>query len=476
MPCASRDVLRKGLAIQVLLVLPRYYTRYPALGLLKISSFHKHRGDQVEFHDSLRKADSVPSKVYITSLFTYSWKPVHDAAEFYRRLYPDAEIVLGGIYATLMPEHAGLADVDCVHVGLLDSVERYMPDYSLVPEWKSSIMFGTRGCIRKCAFCAVPKLEGKVWGPAQSITGLVEPEHREVVLWDNNVLGVPNWREIVDELRELNVKVDFNQGLDARLIDREVAEKLRQLRIQPIRMAYDIPSERNALMRAIPALEAAGFKRRQMHVYTLYNFMDSPEDFLKRVIDLLDWGVVSYPMRYEPLNSLVKNKYISAHWTPERLEMVARARRVLGFGGAFPPYDGLIRKLRAANSFEEAFRLRSHPSDNRRRVPKNIAGTVESCTPGLTPNRSDFRELLNDPSTLSSSISCVSCREIRDAGERAFALQDYGGKYVGYVCPNCHPNRKWINGLWRSVLGESFSRNGHDSRPLPVGVLSRTVH
>ena len=148
----TRHSLKGGAAIQVLLVLPRYYTRYPALGLLKISSFHKHRGDEVEFHDSLRKADSVPSKIYITSLFTYSWKPVHDAAEFYRRLYPDAEIVLGGIYATLMPEHAGLADVDSVHVGLLDSVERYMPDYSLVPEWKSSIMFGTRGCIANVRF------------------------------------------------------------------------------------------------------------------------------------------------------------------------------------------------------------------------------------------------------------------------------------------------------------------------------------
>ena len=446
------------------------------MGLLKISSYHKHRGDKVEFHDTLREAEHVPAKIYITSLFTYSWKPVHEAAAFYRELYPDAEIALGGIYATLMPEHAGLADVDNVHVGLFQSVERFMPDYSLVPDWESSIMFGTRGCIRKCAFCAVPKLEGKVWGPAQSITDLVKPGHREVTLWDNNVLGVPNWRDIVDELRELEVKVDFNQGLDARLIDQGVADKLRQLRIEPVRMAYDIPSERNALMRAIPALESAGFNRRRMHVYTLYNFMDSPDDFLSRVIDLLDWGVVSYPMRYEPLNSLVKNKYISPHWTPERLEMVAKARRVLGFGGAFPPYEGLVKKLKLARSFEEAFSLRSHPSNKRRRSPRNTAGTIESLTTGLTRERAAFRELLNDPATLAYPITCASCNAEREPGERAFALQDYAGQYVGFVCPNCHPNRKWINGLWRSVLGESFSRNGQSTQPLPVGVLSRTVH
>lgn len=401
---------------------------------------------------------------------------MHDAAEFYCGLYPDADIVLGGIYATLMPEHAKLADVDKVHVGLFNEAERYMPDYSLVPEWKSSIMFGTRGCIRKCAFCAVPKLEGKTWGPAQSITDLVDPRHREVVLWDNNVLGVPNWRDIVDELRELDVKVDFNQGLDARLIDSEVARKLRQLRIDPIRMAYDIPSERNALMRAIPALEDAGFHKRKMHVYTLYNFMDSPDDFLKRVIDLLEWGVVSYPMRYEPLNSLVKNKYISPHWTPERLELVAKARRVLGFGGAFPPYEGLRQKLRSARSFEEAFELRPHPNGKWGAPPKAIAGTIEQLESGLSAKRSQFRELLNDPATLIYPINCESCGVPRDIGERAFALQDYAGKYVGYVCPNCHPNRKWINGLWRSVLGESFSRNGHKPQPLPLGVLSRTVH
>lgn len=444
--------------------------------MLKLSSYHKHLGDDVEFHDTLHEADSKPSLVYITSLFTYSWKPVHDAAEFYRGLYPDADIVLGGIYATLMPEHAKLADVDKVHVGLFNEAERYMPDYSLVPEWKSSIMFGTRGCIRKCAFCAVPKLEGKTWGPAQSITDLVDPRHREVVLWDNNVLGVPNWCDIVDELQELDVKVDFNQGLDARLIDGEIARKLRQLRIDPIRMAYDIPSERNALMRAIPALAEAGFSRRKMHVYTLYNFMDSPEDFLNRVIDLLEWGVVSYPMRYEPLNSLVKNKYISPHWTPERLELVAKARRVLGFGGAFPPYEGLKQKLRSARSFEEAFELRPHPNEKRSRTPKAIAGTIEQRELGLSVKRSQFRELLNDPATLIYPINCESCGVPRDIGERAFALQDYAGKYVGYVCPNCHPNRKWINGLWRSVLGESFSRNGHKPQSLPIGVLSRTVH
>ena len=75
-------------------------------------------------------------------------------------------------------------------------------------------------------------------------------------------------------------------------------------------------------------------------------------------IDLTDWGVVAYPMRYQPLEPCVKDSYVSPNWTKEQLEMIARARRVIGYGGAFPPYEGLRRKLSDAKNFEEAFELR----------------------------------------------------------------------------------------------------------------------
>ncbi len=462
-------------SIRVLLVEPAYYTRYPPLGLLKLASFHRAQGHEVLFHRGLKPAEQPPHLVLVTSLFTYSWAPVHQAVEYYRTLYPKATITLGGIYATLMPEHARLSGADEVHKGLVLDAERFLPDYSLTPGWDASIMFGTRGCIRKCAFCAVPRLEGKTWGPAKGIRDLVYPGHKKVVLWDNNILAVSNWRDVMAELRELDVEVDFNQGLDARLITEEVAQELAGLRLQPIRMAYDIPGEKKALERAIPALEAAGFNRRRMIVYTLYNFTDTPEDFLRRVVDLLSWGVVSYPMRYEPLNSLIKNRYVSPHWTARQLEMVARARRVMGYGGAFPPYRALLNKFKNATSFEEAFSMR--PAPRLRKDPEGVAGVIEEPTPGLSKSRGQFRELLNDPSTLLRPVRCERCGQKLNAGERAFAIQDYAGRYVGYICPTCHPNRTWINALWRSVLGDDFSRDGHRVlEPLPVGVISRTVH
>ena len=72
----------------------------------------------------------------------------------------------------------------------------------------------------------------------------------------------------------------------------------------------------------------------------------------------MEWGVVAYPMRYEPLEPQPKNTYVSSYWTAAELEMVAKARRVIGFGGAFPPYEGLKNKILKAKNFKKAFELR----------------------------------------------------------------------------------------------------------------------
>ncbi len=438
---------------------------------------HKACGDQVYFsRKTLAPSPEPPDLIYVTSLFTYSWKPVHQAVAYYSEAYPNARIVLGGIYATLMPEHAALAGAE-VHSGLYPKAEGFRPDYALVPEWDSSIMFSMRGCIRKCAFCAVPRLEGKTTGKAQGICDLIEPGHKKAILWDNNILGVPNWHEVIDELAQAGIAVDFNQGLDARLITQDVANKLAMLRIPIIRMAYDIPSEGKALEKAIRYLEKAGFNRRKIVVYTLYNFTDTPRDFLGRVMDLLLWGVVSYPMRYEPLNSLTKNKYVSPHWTPYQLEMVAAARRVLGAGGAFPPYIGLIEKLKNADDFYEAFSLRNDDQRPWKRAIKAIAGTIEIPAQYSSHERASFRDLYNDPMTLACEVKCEECSSLLATGERAFPVQDYEGNYLAYFCSKCQPNRKWINGLWRSVLGEKFAiGNTTQRKDLALPVITSTVH
>ena len=347
--------------MHILLVWPKYYTTYPPLGLLKLSSWRKSLGDTTELVRPPQPASRPPDLIYITSLFSYSWKPVHKAVRCYRKLYPSARIELGGIYASLMPEHAATSGANHVHIGLVPEAEAFLPDYdilsSVLPGWNSSLVFSSRGCIRRCPFCAVPTLEPR-FTALPSIEHLVVPEHKQIVLWDNNFLASPYAENIIRELQRLSREVDFNQGLDARLMTPQIAKKLRSLNIPLLRLAYDRTVYREQIRQAIAYLIEAGFKPRKIIVYVMHNFQDTPDDFYRRVRDLLEWGVVAYPMRYEPLDSLRKGQFVERGWTAEELEMVAQARRVLGTHGAFPPYEGLVQKFIRATGFTEAFALR----------------------------------------------------------------------------------------------------------------------
>jgi hypothetical protein len=348
-----------SLAKHVVLVEPKYYTQYPSVGLLKLSSYHRSIGNTTELVKGSEKPRRKPELIYVTSLFTWAWKPVWEAVGFCKKLYPNVEVWLGGLYASLLPDHAKQSGADHVYEGLFKEAEDLMPDYDLVPDWDGSIIFSSRGCIRTCKFCSVPVLEGKLNSVRYSIRHLIWPMHTRVVFFDNNILASPGWRTIFDELEDMKLRVDFNQGLDARLITEEVAERLSRLkRERLLRLAYDEQKNRQFVEKAIERLKAYGIKGREILVYALFNYEDDPKDFFQRILDILKWGTVAYPMRFEPLDALEKNRYIGPAWDQQRVDMVQRARRVIGYGGAFPPYEGLIKKFEKAKSFDEAFSLR----------------------------------------------------------------------------------------------------------------------
>jgi len=348
----------------VLLVEPKYYTRYPPLGLLKLSSYHKGLGDTAELVRGINVAVSQePDIIYVTSLFTWAWKPVWEAVRYYMRMFPKAELWLGGLYASLMPEHASLSGINPNHIfrGIFTNAEDLCPDYSLVPQWNkkasASIIFSSRGCVRSCTFCAVPRIEGTMNTEKNSIMHLIWPGHKRVILFDNNFLASSGWESVLDEIEELDLRVDFNQGLDARLISERVAKRISEVKIDRfVRISYDYLSMERYVKKAIDLLKAQGIDGRNILVYTLYNFTDSPQDLFTRIKDTLSWGAVSYPMRFQPTNTLSKNTYVALGWDIIRLNAVQRARRVIGSGGAFPPYEGMLKvKVEKCNTFDEAF-------------------------------------------------------------------------------------------------------------------------
>lgn len=441
--------------MNILLVEPSYYTRYPPLGLLKLARYHRDRGDNVKLVRGIADlGDYSPDEIKVTSLFTYSWQPVHEAVRHYKSAFSSAQLSLGGIYATLMPDHAKLSGADVVHSGPLPAADGLLPAYDLVPGWTSGLGFASRGCIRKCPFCAVPRMEPNII-ESRSLAHILADGQHKVVFWDNNILGTDHWPEVIQEVKKRRLLVDFNQAMDARLIDEEAVAQLEGVRIRPIRMAYDTKAQGPALARASSLLENVGFRRDRMIVYVLYNFTETPEEFFFRIRELLLLKLVPYPMRYEPLDSLRKNRYVSPHWTATKLEQVAIARRVLGFGGALPPYTGLREKFRVAKNFSEAFNVRA----TTKKGTPDVEGRLRKW---LTPvnavslnghgESSAYSSLMNDPTRLVEATNCLHCGKIMHPATTAFMVVDSNGNCRGFSCADCHPNQKWIWALWRNAL------------------------
>lgn len=351
----------------ILLVHParsrNYYTTYPPLGLLKYAQYHRSLGDIVHLVRGPTSRLFNPDIIYITSLFTYSWRPVHDCIRSYRKRYPRARILVGGIYASLLPDKIREEFSDSVEIitGVNSTLDDIIPDYSLVPKWDTSLIISSRGCPRKCSFCSVPILEPDFIA-LKSISHLVLPWHRKIMFWDNNILASPYCLDIFHELASFHKQVDFNQGLDARLLTPPIVEAMTNISIPYIRMSFDIDSMHKPLDDAISLLQFYGRSNGHIFVFVLYNHDSGPDQFFFRCQFLLNRGCAVYPMRYEPYSTAKKRTYISPFWTEDHLNMVARAQGAMGFNGVFSPSKLFIQKFNRANNFTQAFKLNNYPS------------------------------------------------------------------------------------------------------------------
>jgi hypothetical protein len=326
---------------RVLLIEPPYKVKYPPLGLMKISTFHKQRGDEVVFYKGTRAAvrDQRWDTIYISTLFTYQWKTVIRTIKFYQRAKYPCEIKVGGILASLLSEDLEKETGIKPHVGLWEEVDRLPPDYNLfdgVYEYgvsDVSIGYTTRGCIRRCPFCAVPQLEPD-FVPYIPLGEQVDPDRKDLLLLDNNVLASPEFPKITAEIKRLGFHkgakfngklrhVDFNQGLDARLLTEDRMRLLSQIAIYPLRIAFDDIGMRKVYIEKMRLAKKYSIKR--LSNFILYNFNDTPEDFYERLrinIELneeLGLGIYSFPMRFIPLDAKSRGFVDNPHWTKKQL-------------------------------------------------------------------------------------------------------------------------------------------------------------
>jgi hypothetical protein len=322
---------------------------------MRISTWHKREGDEVDFkketpilrpsfgykHPKLKTHYDI---IYITSLFTFHYSKVTSCIRKYQKRYPNADIKVGGVLATLLPSKIEEETKIKPHVGLLKKVEECPPDYSLFPKLPYSITFTTRGCIRKCKYCVVPIIEPKFF--TRNWKKDINPKSNRIVFWDNNWLCSPNFDKDVKKLKKLGKTFDFNQGLDCRLFDEEKAEILSQTKLKPLRFAFDGPAQAPYIEKAISNARKYGFN--DIRVYVLYNSKskyDTPAYFYKRINKLNKLKVVVFPMKYKPINSTAPN-WVSPRWDSEVLRGLKIVLRF--FYG-----NGLIKKDRT--TFLEMF-------------------------------------------------------------------------------------------------------------------------
>ncbi len=228
-------------------------TKFPNLALMKLSAWHKAQGDTVEWFDPSREYNTV----YSSKVFTFT--PEDPSL-------PEDTVKGGTGYKS--------------EILLAPEIEHILPDYSLYPT-EHAVGFLTRGCNRKCGWCVVPGKEGKT-RPHADISEFITPEQTEVVLLDNNVLQSDHGIAQIEAIAKLGLRIDFNQGLDARMIDDGIARLLGKVKWRsPVRLACDHMGMMKSVQRAVTLLRWHNVVPRRYFCYCLVQDVDDAVERVK---------------------------------------------------------------------------------------------------------------------------------------------------------------------------------------------------
>ncbi len=292
-------------------------TKHPNLALMKISGWYKSIGAEVDLVDKYEISNfNKYDKIYVSKVFNFTEIP--------EEVLNLNNVQIGG---TGFFEDGGIK--------LPRHIEHHKPDYELYTNYINkqiqsgkritrysdylnySIGFLTRGCFRKCSFC-VNKFSDGIKEHSK-LEEFVDENRKGIYLWDDNFFSYPNWEELLDELDMTGKRFQFRQGLDIRLIDDYMANRITKSRYDgDYIFAFDDLRERNIIETKLKVWKKYANKTTKLYLLCAYRSIDENDiaELFERIKILMEYGCLPYVMRYESYKeSKYRDMYIQiARW------------------------------------------------------------------------------------------------------------------------------------------------------------------
>lgn len=292
---------------------------FPNIALMKLSAWHKQQGDEVVWYEPLLTGHC--DKVYMSKVFSFT--------EDYPYYIDADEIVKGGSgYCISLVNGKEIFDKS-KDIELPYEIEHIMPDYSLYGITDTAYGFMSRGCPRGCDFCHVKDKEGRCSYKVADLNEFWNGQ-KFIELMDPNTLACKEWKDILQQLIDSRAYVNFNQGVDIRMITDEKAEMIQKVKVKGVHFAYDRYEDKSVIEpRLKQFVDITKWDRHKITVYVLCGFNTTMEQNLDRIMFLRNLNIQPYVMLYDKehipkghelrkLQRWVNNKFI--FWTCSTFE------------------------------------------------------------------------------------------------------------------------------------------------------------
>jgi len=352
--------------MKYLLVEPAIHAKAYNIALMKWARWCEDNGYEYQYVRGMVIPQITPDKILMSCVFTYYSKKVEETIDYYLKMFPNTSVLVGGVFPSLQPKwfnkhkwNGPFGNRVEIHRYTDDRIEKLIPKWNVAVDdedfykspsakvearskYDTIVMYASRGCVNKCGYCAVPKLEGPM-NSFPTIKKYLEiskqelPNAKSIVLYDNNFTEHEYFDKIIDELKENGLPVDIH-GLHVDALTQEKANKMAELTYGSqgkssstayLRFSFDKMEYKDHIHRALGYVKNANIKAG-FFCYMLYNYLDSPLDFWKRlvyaqeIVDDIGLGMWMFPQRYEPFGALEKNKFVGKEWTQERANGLKR--------------------------------------------------------------------------------------------------------------------------------------------------------